>query len=269
MIIKQLLWALVKLVCASILAQCLAHTCPIDGMCSYVIFVPQTTAQGGYHYSSFTQGLSDFPRTVETVVGRKEYLQVKVKAIQLCLTLCDPMDCMVHGILQARTLEWVAFPFPREPSRRTNRTEVSCIETWFFTNWNIREAERSVYPTGVQFKIWGFISSTAWPLTLQSMQPGLITQRRWVQGSARKWAQLGADLLWAYSPLIGTLRGGSAMEEMRSQHHWSPLHMSQEHLSICHFYVSVTLENTVFWKGEKGTPRAGWVTGGYIHFLHH
>ena len=81
MIIKQLLWALVKLVCASILAQCLAHTCPIDGMCSYVIFVPQTTAQGGYHYSSFTQGLSDFPRTVETVVGRKEYLQVKVKAI--------------------------------------------------------------------------------------------------------------------------------------------------------------------------------------------
>ena len=61
MIIKRLLWALVKLVCARFLAQCLAHTCPIDGMCSYVIFVPQITVQGGYHHSAFTQGLSDFP----------------------------------------------------------------------------------------------------------------------------------------------------------------------------------------------------------------
>ena len=33
---------------------------------------------------------------------------MKVKVTQLCPTLCDPMDCRVHGILQARTLEWVA-----------------------------------------------------------------------------------------------------------------------------------------------------------------
>ena len=38
-------------------------------------------------------------------------LGVKVKVIQLCLTLCDPMDYTVHGILKARILEWVAFPF--------------------------------------------------------------------------------------------------------------------------------------------------------------
>ena len=36
-----------------------------------------------------------------------------VKVVQSCLTLCDPMDYTVHGILQARILEWVAFPFPR------------------------------------------------------------------------------------------------------------------------------------------------------------
>ena len=36
--------------------------------------------------------------------------KVKVKVAQLCLTLCDPMN-LVHGILQARILEWVAFPF--------------------------------------------------------------------------------------------------------------------------------------------------------------
>ena len=36
---------------------------------------------------------------------------------QSCLTLCDPMDCSVRGILQARTLEWVAFPFSRGSSQ--------------------------------------------------------------------------------------------------------------------------------------------------------
>ena len=41
---------------------------------------------------------------------------VKVSVTQLCLTLCDPMDCSqpgssVHGIFQARILEWVAIPF--------------------------------------------------------------------------------------------------------------------------------------------------------------
>ena len=38
-------------------------------------------------------------------------LYVKVKVAQLCPTLCNPMDYIVHGILQARILEWVAIPF--------------------------------------------------------------------------------------------------------------------------------------------------------------
>ena len=37
----------------------------------------------------------------------------EVKAAQSCLTLCDPMDYTVLGILQARILEWVAFPFSK------------------------------------------------------------------------------------------------------------------------------------------------------------
>ena len=37
-----------------------------------------------------------------------------MKVTQSCLTLCDPMDCIVHGILQATILEWVAFPFSRD-----------------------------------------------------------------------------------------------------------------------------------------------------------
>ena len=42
---------------------------------------------------------------------------MKVKVAQSCLTLCDPMDYTVHGILQARILEWVAFPFSRGSSQ--------------------------------------------------------------------------------------------------------------------------------------------------------
>ena len=42
---------------------------------------------------------------------------VKVKVTQSCLTICDPMDYTVHGIFQARILEWVAVPFSRGSSQ--------------------------------------------------------------------------------------------------------------------------------------------------------
>ena len=48
----------------------------------------------------------------------KEHLYyMKVKVTQLCPSLCDPMDYTGHGILQARILEWVAFPFSRGSSQ--------------------------------------------------------------------------------------------------------------------------------------------------------
>ena len=40
-----------------------------------------------------------------------------MKVVQSCLTLGDPVDYTVHGILQARKLEWVAFPFSRGSSQ--------------------------------------------------------------------------------------------------------------------------------------------------------
>ena len=58
---------------------------------------------------------------------------------QLCLTLCDPMDCsqapLSMEILQATTLEWVAMPSSRESSQPRDWTQVSCIECRFFTIW--------------------------------------------------------------------------------------------------------------------------------------
>ena len=58
----------------------------------------------------------------------------EVKVAQSCLTLCKPMDCIVHGILQARILEWVAFPFFRGSSQPRDRTQVSRIAGGFFTS---------------------------------------------------------------------------------------------------------------------------------------
>ena len=53
--------------------------------------------------------------------------KVKVKVTQSCPTLCDRMDYTVHGILQARILEWVAFPFSKESSQARYQTGISCL----------------------------------------------------------------------------------------------------------------------------------------------
>jgi len=56
-------------------------------------------------------------------------IQFKLKTL-----LCDPMDYTVHGILQARILEWVAFPFSRRSSQPKDQTQVSHIAVGFFTS---------------------------------------------------------------------------------------------------------------------------------------
>ena len=99
-----------------------------------------------------------------------------MKVAQSCPTLCYPMDCIVHGILQARILEqvaipfsrgssqprdwtlqvdsfyqlshkgsprileWEAYPFPSRSSRPRNWTKASCIAGGFFISWATREA---------------------------------------------------------------------------------------------------------------------------------
>ena len=55
------------------------------------------------------------------------------------------MDYKVHGILQARILEWVAFPFCRGSSQPRDQTQASCIAGGFFTSWATREARFELY----------------------------------------------------------------------------------------------------------------------------
>ena len=70
--------------------------------------------------------------------------QVTVLVTQPCPTLWDPMDCslpgpFVHGILQARILEWVGIPFSRGSSLPRDWTWVPCMVGRFFTVWATRE----------------------------------------------------------------------------------------------------------------------------------
>ena len=69
-----------------------------------------------------------------SLVWQVDSLPVKVKVTQLCLTLCDPLDGTLPGILQARMLEWVAFPFSRGSSQPRDQTQVSHIAGGFFTS---------------------------------------------------------------------------------------------------------------------------------------
>ena len=65
----------------------------------------------------------------------------EVKVAYSCWILCDPMDYTVHGILQARILKWVAFPFSMGSSQPRDRTQVSHSAGGFFTSWATREAQ--------------------------------------------------------------------------------------------------------------------------------
>ena len=58
----------------------------------------------------------------------------EVKVTQACLTLCNLLDYTVHGILQARIMVWVAFPFSRRSSQPRDQTQVSHIAGGFFTS---------------------------------------------------------------------------------------------------------------------------------------
>ena len=74
------------------------------------------------------------------------FICVCVKVTQSCPTLYNPVGCnlpgfSVHGILQARILEWVAIPFSRGFSQFRDWTQVSHIAGGFFTSWDTSEAQ--------------------------------------------------------------------------------------------------------------------------------
>ena len=99
---------------------------------------------------------------------------VCVKVAQSCPTLCDLMDYTVHGILQARVLEWVAFPSSRGSSQPRDRTQVSHIAGGFFTSWATRDRK------GLFKKIFFPIIFISWRLTTLQYCSGFCHTLTWI-----------------------------------------------------------------------------------------
>ena len=119
-------------------------------------------------------------------------LEVKWSEVtQSYLTLCDPMDCSlpgssVHGIFQARVLEWVAIAFSRGSSQLRDWPCVSCTEGRFFTN------EPPKKPVHIPFLFWDF-----WDPHI-SRSLGFLTiplQVSWWMGSGEV-TQMGDCIAW-------------------------------------------------------------------------
>ena len=106
---------------------------------------------------------------------------------QSFLTLCDPMDCSppgssVHGILQARILEWVAISFSRGSSQPRDRTWVSCIAGRRFILWAICTDSQKL---NLQRKSW--------------LKVALFTQDWWKSGWG--WEVFSGTALSGHTPL--------------------------------------------------------------------
>ena len=85
---------------------------------------------------------------------------------QLCLTLCDPMDCsppvsFVHGIHKARILEWVAIPLSRGSSRPRDQTWLSLIAGRFLTIGATRRKHKGKRPLFFHRFLFFFITGVA------------------------------------------------------------------------------------------------------------
>ena len=111
-----------------------------------------------WHRAPYSQSGSTWVYSISllTVLVAHIYIYVyvyvyfsEVKIAQSCPTLATPCTVelpgfSVHGILQARILEWVAISFSRASSQPRNRTQVSCIVGRFFTNWAMGEAHMCI-----------------------------------------------------------------------------------------------------------------------------
>ena len=97
------------------------------------------------------------------------YESVKWKSLSHVWLFVTPMGFTVHGILQARILEWVAFSFSRGSSQPRGWTQVSCIAGGFFTSW----AKGKPKNTGV-----GSLSLPQWIFLTQESNWGLMHCRQ-------------------------------------------------------------------------------------------
>ena len=145
---------------------------------------------------------------------------MKVKVAQSCPTLWDPMNCTVHGILQARILEWVAFPFSRGSSQPRDWTQVSCIAGGFFTSWDTRKARHTLSEG-----LYGYVKCSSplwwkghlsWVLVLEV--PVGLHRTIQLQLLQHYWLGHRLRLLWYWMACLEKNRDHSVIFEMASKY---------------------------------------------------
>ena len=121
-----------------------------------------------------------------------------VLVAESCLTLCNPMDCSppgfsVHGILQARILEWITIPFSRGSSQPRDQTWVSCTAGRLFT---IQGNNLGIYHQGSPKNTGAGRHSLLWRIFLiQGSNLGLLHCRQIVAPSELVWGRMNSLLV--------------------------------------------------------------------------
>ena len=136
----------------------------------------------------------------------------KVLVAESCPTLCEPKDCSppgssVHGILQARILEWVAIPFSRGFSWPRAPNQVSCIAGRFFTIWATREGQKSQISSFIKIHCrsgGSEVKASAWSAWDLGSIPGLGRSPGEGNGNPLQYSWLenprDGGAWWGYSP---------------------------------------------------------------------
>ena len=107
-----------------------------------------STSNFEYTWNNYFLNLLALPHGIWGVLDPRPGIKLTAsitKIVQSCPTLCNLMEYTIHGILQARTLEWVAFPFSKRSSQPRDQTKVSCIAGGFL----LAEPQGKTKNTGV------------------------------------------------------------------------------------------------------------------------
>ena len=129
--------------------------------------------------------LSDWYFHFQSPIAKSAPSEVEVAL--LCPTLCDPMDYIVHGILQARILEWVDFPFSNGSSWPRNRTRVSCIAGGFLYQLSYQGSQKQ----DLLYQKWVRTHEDINPLELKSnaltTRPFWYNIKDWFENKDYSW----------------------------------------------------------------------------------
>ena len=138
----------------------------------------------------------------------KDFVLKSLSCVWLFATMdCSPPGSSVHGILQARILEWVAIPFSRGSSQPRDQTQVSCIAGRGFNLWATGEAQTKTREgASAPFswrRSWCFCQKSRSLLEYSYLWAGSLWLKPWIFFSSPR---LSSELIWVFVQSIQIFR---------------------------------------------------------------